>query len=73
MRDPNFTIWEGARAEATGYSFPSGHSQNAVGAFGSLALWNRRKRAALIVFPILAVLFCLLLAAETWLSQRFYR
>ena len=56
VRDPNFTIWEGARAEATGYSFPSGHSQNAVGAFGSLALWNRRKRAALIVFPILAVL-----------------
>ena len=56
VRDPNFTIWEGARAEATGYSFPSGHSQNAVGAFGSLALWNRKHRAALILFPILIVL-----------------
>ena len=56
VRDPNFTIWEGARAEATGYSFPSGHSQNAVGVFGAIALWNRKKRAVLIVFPILAVL-----------------
>jgi len=53
VRDPHFTIWEGARAEAAGYSFPSGHSQNAVGTFGSLALWHRKRRAALIVFPIL--------------------
>lgn len=29
--DPNFTIVESARAAATGYSFPSGHTQNAVG------------------------------------------
>ena len=36
--DPNFTIWEGAREAATGYSFPSGHTQNAVGTFGALAL-----------------------------------
>ena len=56
VRDPDFTIWEGARAEATGYSFPSGHSQNAVGVFGSLALWHRKRRAALIVLPVLAAL-----------------
>ena len=30
-------------------------------------------RAGWELFPILAILFCLLLAAETWLSQRFYR
>jgi undecaprenyl-diphosphatase len=35
--DPNFEIWEGARDAATGYSFPSGHTQNAVGTFGVLA------------------------------------
>lgn len=35
--DQNFTILEQAREEATGYSFPSGHSQNAVCTFGSLA------------------------------------
>ena len=29
--DPNFTILEQAREAATGYSFPSGHTQSAVG------------------------------------------
>lgn len=37
VRDPNFTIVESARAEATGYSFPSGHTQNAIGLFGGMA------------------------------------
>ena len=37
VKDPNFTIVESARADATGYSFPSGHTQNAVGTFGCLA------------------------------------
>ncbi len=44
VRDPNFTIVESARAGATGYSFPSGHSQNAVGTFGSIAMCTRDKR-----------------------------
>ena len=35
--DPDFTIVERARAAATGYSFPSGHTQNAVGTFGAAA------------------------------------
>ena len=35
--DPEFTILEQAREAAAGYSFPSGHSQNAVGTFGSIA------------------------------------
>ena len=29
--DPDFQIVEAARADATGYSFPSGHTQNIVG------------------------------------------
>ena len=37
VKDPSFTIVESARAEATGYSFPSGHTQTAVGVFGSIA------------------------------------
>ena len=41
--DPNFTIVESARAAATGYSFPSGHTQNAVGTFGAMALRTERK------------------------------
>ena len=35
--DENFTILEQAREAASGYSFPSGHSQGAVGTFGAIA------------------------------------
>lgn len=41
--DPNFTIVEKAREAATGYSFPSGHSQTAVGTFGAIAATTRNK------------------------------
>ena len=43
VKDPNFTIVESARAEATGYSFPSGHTQSSVGTFGSLAYVFKQK------------------------------
>ena len=42
VRDPNFTIVEAAREEATGYSFPSGHSTSSVGTFGVLATEGKR-------------------------------
>ena len=41
VQDESFTIVESARAEATGYSFPSGHTQTAVGLFGGIARWNK--------------------------------
>ena len=41
VRNPNFTVVESAVEEATGYSFPSGHTQSSVGLFGGLARWNR--------------------------------
>ena len=53
--DENFSILEEARAEAGGYSFPSGHTQTAVGTFGSIAASTRRKAVA-IVCILLAVL-----------------
>ncbi|MGN1002051.1 MAG: glycerophosphodiester phosphodiesterase family protein [Oscillospiraceae bacterium] len=37
VRDPDFTIVEAARADATGYSFPSGHTQSITSSLGSLA------------------------------------
>lgn len=43
VQDPNFTIVESARAEAMGYSFPSGHTQNAIGLFGGMARWGGRR------------------------------
>lgn len=40
--DPNFTILEQAREAAAGYSFPSGHTQTAVGTFGCFAVTARK-------------------------------
>ena len=55
VKDKNFTIVESARAEATGYSFPSGHTQSAVGVFGSIAKLYKNK-----VVRILCILACVL-------------
>jgi len=41
VKDPNFNIVESARADAGGYSFPSGHTQNVTGTLGGLARWSR--------------------------------
>ena len=54
VKDPNFTIVESARADAAGYSFPSGHTQNAVSVLGCPAraakkLWLRILLVAVIL------------------------
>ncbi len=41
--DENFTILEQAREGASGYSFPSGHTQSSVGTFGGIAYTARNK------------------------------
>ena len=55
VRDPNFHALEEAIPEAGGYSFPSGHSQTAVGTFGCIAVTQKNKiiRVACIAFMIL--------------------
>lgn len=53
--DKNFTILEQAREAASGYSFPSGHSQSAVGTFGGVAYTTNRKIVR-IVGVVIAVL-----------------
>lgn len=55
VRDPEFSPLEEAIAEAGGYSFPSGHSQTAVGYFGCVAATQKNKiiRAVCIAFMIL--------------------
>lgn len=42
MQDPDFTIVESARGAATGYSFPSGHTCNAVGTYGGIARFTKK-------------------------------
>jgi len=41
--DDKFQAVEGAIEGAEGYSFPSGHTQNAVGTFGSVAIFVKKK------------------------------
>ena len=53
--DPDFTILEKAREAASGYSFPSGHSQSAVGTFGAIAA-TTKNRAVRICAIAIAVL-----------------
>ena len=55
VTDKNFSIVESARAEATGYSFPSGHTQSSVGTFGSLAYWNKSN-----VIRVIGIILCIL-------------
>ena len=50
VKDPDFKIVESAREAATGYSFPSGHTQSSVGMFGGIARTNKNK--ALRIFSI---------------------
>lgn len=55
--DENFTILEQAREGASGYSFPSGHTQSSVGTFGAIAYITKNKLlrwiciAAVILVP----------------------
>ena len=53
--DPNFTIVESAREAATGYSFPSGHTQCAAGLWGGIAR-SAKKRAVQIGGVVLLLL-----------------
>ena len=54
--DKNFTIVESAREAATGYSFPSGHTQNVTGTFGSLAVGQRKHKWVVAVSLTVIVL-----------------
>lgn len=56
--DPNFTIVESAEAAAQGYSFPSGHTQNAVTVFGSIFLIAKKtwiKITAVVIAALVGV------------------
>lgn len=65
--DENFTILEQAREAAAGYSFPSGHSQNAVGTFGAIAAFtgNRAVRWLCISVCILVPLSRMYIGVHT--------
>lgn len=67
VRDPGFTIVESARAGATGYSFPSGHTQTSIGVYGAIARWTNRRavRIACIALCVLVPLSRMYLGVHT--------
>ena len=56
VQEPNFTIVEAAREAASGYSFPSGHTQTAVGCYGALAVCRKERWV-----KIVGIIMCLLI------------
>lgn len=57
VRDERLTVVDGAKADAGGYSFPSGHAQNVTGTLGGIARWEKN-RALRIVCIAVALLTC---------------
>lgn len=55
VKDPGFTIVESARAEATGYSFPSGHTQNAFAVFGAPARYFKNTALRIVLVLLIAL------------------
>lgn len=55
VKDPNFTIVESARADASGYSFPSGHTQNAFATLGAPARFYKNSAVRIILVILIAL------------------
>ena len=53
--DPTFEIVESAREAATGYSFPSGHTQTAVTVYGMIAAWLKNKKATALCVTLIVL------------------
>lgn len=50
--DKDFSIVENAREAAGGYSFPSGHTQSAVGTFGAVAVLSKNNAAVAVCIAV---------------------
>lgn len=70
VKDLQFTIVESAREAATGYSFPSGHTQSGVGVLGTTFLVRKEKWIKIIclVLAILVPVSRLYLGVHTFLD-----
>ena len=56
VRDPSFTVVESAQSGATGYSFPSGHTQSAACTFLGIARCTKQKALRWILMILLVLL-----------------
>ncbi|MDE6232355.1 MAG: phosphatase PAP2 family protein [Lachnospiraceae bacterium] len=53
IKDPSFHIVEEARNSATGYSFPSGHTQNVTALYSALAFKSNRRAVKILCFLVI--------------------
>ncbi len=65
--DPSFTTVEGAQADAGGYSFPSGHTQNSTGTYGGIFMFSKKLwlRILCIAFIIIVPITRMYLGVHT--------
>jgi len=54
--DPTFMPVEGSIGAATGYAFPSGHTQNGTALFGSLGAQIKNKVIKIVMFTLVALI-----------------
>ena len=70
--DPSFSIVEAARSDASGYSFPSGHTQNAVSISGCIAVsakdFARSKKTRCVIWSGCVLLALLVAVSRMYLG-----
>lgn len=69
--DPEFLPVEGAMTTATGYSFPSGHTQAATAMYGTLFLWAAAWQTKQKVKKILCCFFSILAVVLVGMSRMY--
>ncbi len=67
VQDPNFTVVGDAKEAAGGFSFPSGHSQSAVGTFGGIAAGTKNR----VIQGIMIAICVLVPLSRTYLGVHF--
>lgn len=65
IKDPRIVPAGDAIETATGYSFPSGHTQVAVSEFGSLAIWQKKSK---LIISICGVMVLLVMMSRNYLG-----
>ena len=55
VKDPGFTVVDSAVKEATGYSFPSGHTQSIAGTFGAIGATSKRRPFSVVCVVIIVL------------------
>ncbi len=67
VKDPSFTVVDSAVEAATGYSFPSGHTQNVVDTFGCIAYGTKHRllRVASVALILLVAFSRMYLGVHT--------